>query len=808
LDAKEQAMPVIRSAAVLGAGVMGSSIAAHLANAGIPSLLLDLVPADLTETEKQRGLSLDHREVRSRVAREAIRKTLQAKPAAFGAAERARLVTPGNFEDDLPKLSGVDWVVEAVVERFEVKAALFQKLSPHLDSSALLTTNTSGLSVRALAEVLPPELRPRFFGTHFFNPPRYMHLLELVPGGATEPGLLEAFAQFAERRLGKGVVRAKDTPNFIANRIGVFSFFSTVRAMERHGLAPEEVDVLTGAAMARPKTGTFGTADLVGLDVLAHAARTQFEDAPADERRDVFRLPPWMERMLAGGLLGRKSGAGFYRRAGEGGSKALLVLDAQSMEYRPARRPALPLLAELVSIDAPDERVRRLVSSRDAAGRFAWDVLAETLLYAAHRLPEVADDVATVDEAMRWGFAWAFGPFELWDALGVRASVKRMAAEAREVPEPVRLLAESRAPSFYRKSSAGTRIWDFSRKAHVVLREDPRALLLSDLKRAGKILFRNDEASLVDLGDRVACLEFHSKMNVIGAGIVAAIRRAQAEAGIGFDALVIGNRGEHFSAGADLQLLLTQAQQGNLAEIEAMVEAFQGAMMSLKYSPVPVVAAPFGRVLGGGAEICLHAHRLQASHETYLGLVEVGVGLVPAGGGCKEMLLRAMEACAGVSGADPFPFVGRVFETVGQAKVSLSAWEARELGYLREGDGVTMNPDHLLHEAKRAALGLLETGWQPLHRPAAVSVTGRDGLGNFRSMLHNLKLARRVSEHDALVGEKLAGILCGGEVDAGTVVDEEYLLGLERRAFLELCGCPKTLERMLHTLKTGKPLRN
>ena len=801
-------MPPIRKAAVLGAGVMGSAIAAHLANAGIPSLLLDIVPASPTEAEAKRGLTRESPEVRKRLAREGIEKALQASPAAFGHRERALLVTPGNFEDDLPKLSDADWVVEAVVERLDVKRDLFARVSDHLGPATLLTTNTSGLPVNAMAEGLPEGLRPRFFGTHFFNPPRYMHLLEIVPTRTSDPRVLQDFAAFAERRLGKGRVFVKDTPNFVANRIGIFSMLHTVRAMDKHGLTVEAVDAVTGKALARPKSATFRTADLVGLDVIAHVARTQYDGVPDDEERETFRLPAWFGTMIDRGLLGQKAGAGFYKRVKEEGGKVTLGIDPATLEYRKGAKADFPVLGEVRAIDEPGGRVAKLVASKDPAGRFAWDVLARTLLYAARRIPEAADDIASIDRAMRWGFGWELGPFEIWDALGVPVSVERMLADGLDVPESIRTLAASACPKFYGTDGEQPTLWDLQKSSHVPLPPRPRVTVLSDLKRAGRTLFRNPEASLVDLGDGVACLEFHSKMNAIGGGIISAIRKTLAEAGTSFDALVVGNQGDNFSVGANLMLLLFEALEGNLPEIQAVVGAFQSANLTLKYAPVPVVAAPFGRVLGGGAEVCLHCHRVQASHETYMGLVEVGVGLIPAGGGTKEMLLRAMSAYPDGTGADPLPFVRRAFETMGLGKVSLSAWEAFDLGYLRPGDGVTMNPEHLLHDAKRSALDLLETGWQPLQRPAGVKALGRDGLANIRMMLHNMRLGRQISDHDALVADKLGWVLCGGEVDPGTMVTEDYLLELERRAFVELCAQRKTLERMQHILKTGKPLRN
>ncbi len=799
-------MAPIRKAAVLGAGVMGSAIAAHLANAGIPSLLLDIVPPEPTDEERRKGLDLESPEVRNRFARNGLKNALKASPAAFAHKDLAARVTPGNFEDDLEKLSDVDWVVEAVVERMDIKTSLLSRVAAVLKPGALLTTNTSGLSVNEMADALPEDLRPRFFGTHFFNPPRYMYLLELVPTRGTDPGVLAAFTRFAETVLGKGVVLAKDTPNFVANRIGVFSMLYGLRAMETHSLTVEEVDAITGPALARPKSATFRTADLVGLDVLAHVARTQYDGDPADERREVFAPPAWLDKMIQDGRIGQKAGAGFYKRVKEGGKKTILALDPATGEYRPKKKPGFPVLAEVKGMDDPAARVARLVKDKSPAGKFAWDITAEILLYAARRIPGVADDIVSVDRAIRWGFGWELGPFEIWDALGVKASVDRMQAEGRDVPEAVLALAASDAPSFYLRDGLTTLAWDLVARKHVAVPARPKVTVLADLKRVGRTLFENPEASLIDLGDGVACLEFHAKMNAIGAGIIQAIHKSLAEAGTSFDALVIGNQGENFSVGANLMLLLFEALEGNLPEINAMVAAFQNATMALKYAPVPVVAAPFGRVLGGGAEVVLHSHRVQASLETYMGLVEVGVGLLPAGGGTKELLLRRMASCP--PGADPLPFVRQAFETIAMAKVGLSAREAFDLGFLRPGDGITLNREHLITDAKHAALDLLETGWQPLQRPARVKVMGRDGLGTIRSMLHNMQAGRYISEHDAVVAGKVGWVLCGGEVDGGTEVTEDYLLDLERRGFVELIAQRKTLERIQHILKTGKPLRN
>lgn len=786
----------IRRAVVLGAGAMGSGIAAHLANAGIPSLLLDL----------------PHPDSPNRLAAEGIAAAAKGRAPGFAHPDRVALVTPGNFDDHLRLIADADWVVEAVVERMDVKVGLLGRVAAHLAPHALLTTNTSGLSVNEMALALPAGVRPRFFGTHFFNPPRHMYLLELVSAVETDEAVVASFQDFAERRLGKGVVRGKDTPNFVANRIGIFSTVYAMWAMERHGLTVEEVDAATGQALARSTTATFGTADLAGLDVLAHAVRTQHDGAPADEQRDTLRLPAWVTAMVERGALGRKAGAGFYAE------KGATVIEPHTLEYRPRCGSVHASLAALPRIADPGARAAALVAAPDAAGRFAWDLTAATLLYSARRIPEIADDLASVDRAMRWGYAWELGPFELWDALGVAATVERMQAEGRAVPDWVRAVAASPAGSFYEDSAAAPpRAWDPRRGAHMALPARPRALSLATAEREGRVLRQNEHARLVDLGEGVACVVFRTKANIVSEGVLLFVEETLARAGRDYEALVLGNEGALFSAGADLAAMAEKIRAEDWPAIDATLRTAQRVMTALKFAAAPVVAAPFGRVLGGGLEVCLHCHRNQASLETYMGLVEVGVGLVPAAGGIKESLIRVLEgsagrgdrsAAAGSRAGIPAPaLLQQPFDAIMQATTSGSALEAFDLGYLRPGDGVTMDRSALLHAAKQAALALLETGWQPV-TPRKLVVTGRDGLAYLRVTIHNMREGGWISDHDALIGDKVAWALAGGDVDAGSMVDEEYLLSLERAAFLELCREPKTLARIEHMLETGRPLRN
>ena len=792
-------MLVVRKAAVLGAGRMGTAVAAHLANAGIPTLLLDLVPAELTEEEKAKGLDLSHPSVRNRLATTAVDTAAKGRPAAFSHPSRIALITPGNVEDDLPKLAEVDWVIEAVVEKLDVKKDILARIAPYLSPRAIVSTNSSGLSVNAMAEALPPETRRRFLGSHFFFPPRYMYLLELIPGNDTDPQVVEALKDFAELRLGKGVVISRDRPNFVANRIGIFSTVYAINTQEKYGLTIEEVDAASGRALARSVTATYGTSNLAGTDVLAYAVSSHYEAAPDDEMRDVWRLPGWILEMLNRGYLGEKTGGSFFRE------KRTLVIDPATLEYRPWQEPRYPSIAEANKIADPVERVKKFISFDDPAARFGWDLLAATWVYAANRIPEICDDIATIDRAMRWGYAWELGPFELWDGVGVRETVERMQAEGRAVPDWVVALAESDYPYFYKKERDRLLVWGPDQTEHKPLPPRPRIIILKDLKDAGKTLDECEDASLIDLGDRIACVEFHTKANIASLGALTFIEKAIAEAGRDYDALVIGNQGSHFSAGADLKMMSELIASEKWDEIDRTLRTAQRVSMAIKYAPIPVVAAPFGRVLGGGLEVCLHCHHVQADAEVAMGLVETSVGLVPSAGGMKEMLLRVMSRTQNL--VWPLPLVRQVLDAISQAKVSSSAWEAFDLGYLRQGDGVTMNRDSLIYAAKRAALALLEGGWQPLI-PVKVKVMGRDGVGTFRAMLDNIYGGGFMSDHDRYLAGKVAWVLCGGDVETHAEVDEEYLLALERKAFLEVCRTPKSVERINHMLATGKPLRN
>lgn len=774
-------MKIIQRVAVLGAGTMGSRIAAHLANAGIPSLLLDVVIPGEPD--------------RNRAARKGLEAAARQKPGPFFTEEAMRLIEPGNFEDDLGRVAECDWIIEAVVEDFEIKRSLWEKVAPLASPGAILSTNTSGLPVGRLAESVPPEARPRFLGTHFFNPPRYLHLVEVIPTAETDPGLLAEVARFCDIRLGKGVVRCKDTPNFIANRIGCFFGATVYQLMVEGDYTIEEVDELTGPLIGLPRSASFRLLDIIGLDVWAFVARNLFEAVPEDPWRDRFLPPPFLSEMIARGWLGEKSGQGFYRRTPSG---AIEAIDWKTLDYHTRRTLKLPPVETARNIEELGARLRFLTQADDRAGSFLWKLLRDLFLYSAERIPEIAPRVVEIDRAMRWGYGWRLGPFELWDALGLESVARRIEREGRTLPATITSMLAAGARSFYRPADAGgiprTEYFDFGRLAYREIEPRPGILVLADLKRARGVVEQNAGASLVDLGDGVLCAEFHSKMNALGEDAMRMVFAGLDQLARNFEALVIANEGEAFSAGANLTLLLLAAQEGEWDQIDYFLRNFQQMNMALRTAPKPVVAAPFGYTLGGGCEVVLHATRAQASAETYMGLVEVGVGLIPAGGGTKQLL---------VNFGDP----ERAFELIGFGKVSSSAADARRLGLLSSCDGITMNPERLIADAKALALSLVQN--HVPRRPRSDIEVGGDGV--YAALKLKAWLAHqagRISDHDLVIAEKLAYILSGGRLTGRQTVSEQDLLDLEREAFLSLCGMPKTQERIRHMLATGKPLRN
>ncbi len=794
-------MPTIRRVGVLGAGVMGAAIAAHLANAGLDVLLLDRIPDALTDDETAKGLSLADAAVRNRFAALGIERALQAKPAPLFLSAHAQRIASGNFADDLPRLAECDWVIEAVVEHPAIKTTVLQSVGPHLHSDALLTTNTSGLSVARLAAALPEGLRSRFFATHFFNPPRYLRLVELVPHPATDSTVLAFMADFLRRRLGKGVVTCKDTPNFIGNRIGLFSLLNAMHHMQTLGLSVAEVDAVCGPATARPKSAVFRTADLVGLDTLAFVATHSHELLPHDEARELYRVPAFLQTLLDAGRLGDKSGAGFYRKEKSADGNQILAWDWQNGEYRLPAKPVFPCLAAAKQATDAAARLRAVLDGDDPGARFAWLTLRDTLLYAVNRIPEISDDVAAIDRAMRWGFGWELGPFEMLDAIGVDAFAARAEAGGVAVPAALR-----KVPAFYRVNSGLLEQFNLIQGSYAPVQMAAGSIHLEVIRKSGGVVASKPACTLLDLGDGVFGLEFHGKMNTIGADVLQMLPQALTRAERDGAALVVGNQRAQFSAGADLMMLAFAMQMKQFAEIDKMVRAFQNATMALKTAQVPVVAAPFGLTLGGGCEFTMHATAVLAHAETYMGLVEIAAGLLPAGGGTKELALRAVQA-ASAAEADVGPLIIRTFRLIGLAQVSTCADELFSMGLLRSGDRVCMDLDGQLGAAKAFALALV-----PTHRPSRpvedFPAPGRSLAASLKSQLWNLEQGGQITAYERTIAAKVADILCGGDVPAGTPVSEQYLLDLEREGFLSLCGEAKTLERIGHLLKTGKPLRN
>ncbi len=793
----------VRRATVIGAGVMGSAIAAHLANAGVPVSLLDVVPTELTDDDRRRGRTAAHPDVRNRLAGGGKERALRSSPPAFMAPELASLVTPGNIEDDLHRVQESDWVIEAVVENLAVKRALLDQVERHWRPDTMVSSNTSGLSVTAMVEARSQAFRGHFLGTHFFNPPRYMRLVEIIPATDTLPETVTAARDVIGRTLGKGIVVARDTPNFIANRIGAFTSCLAVQLALDGGYTVEEVDALTGPLIGRPRTGTFRLADLVGLDTAYNVRRNVYESLPRDPDREVFNPPAPLRMLVERGWLGVKTGRGFYWRQGE----TTQVVDLRTLAYRLQQIPSLPSLERVGKIEDIGERIRTLLRAGDRAAAFVWQLLGRTLAYAARVLPEISDDVVNVDRAMRWGFHWELGPFELWDALGPADVAARLAAEGTAIPPVVEQVVRQGEGRFYRLVNGRRHFFDFRAAAHRPIPSEPGVLVLADLARAGREIERNPDASLLDLGDGVACVAFRSKLNTVGAGGLRVLDTALDRLERDFDALVIGSRARDFSAGADLHQFLSQAEEGNWDELDRAVRRFQQVIQRIRRAFKPVVGAPAGRTLAGGAEICLACARVQAAAETYMGLVEPQVGLIPAGGGTMEMVKRVQARIPAEVTADLLPLVRWAFETIARASTSQSALEAHRLGYLRDSDGITMDVDRLVQDAKEAALAMVRLGYRAL-LPPRIRVGGERVRSALHAMLYILKTGGHITAYDEVVGRRLAHVMAGGQVPEGTWVSEEYLLDLEREAFLSLLGEGKTRERMRHMLQTGKPLRN
>ena len=766
-------MSHIHAAAVLGAGTMGAQIAAHLANAGVPVLLLDLD---------------------GKTAAEGLRRVQKLKPTPFFTRDAAGLISTGGFDDDMGTLSQCDWIIEAIVERVDIKRQLVERLEKVRAPHAIVSSNTSGIPIASIVAGRSEDFRRHWLGTHFFNPPRYLPLLEVIPTPDTDESVVETICHFGDHALGKGVVIARDTPNFIGNRIGLHGVMEVLRLLVDGTFTIEEIDAMSGPAIGRPKSATFRTMDIAGIDVLAHVARNLAERLDNDDERATFTLPPLVEDMVERGWIGEKAGQGFYKKEKGPDGSQILTLHLATMSYRERHSPRLPALDAAQAIDDVSERIRTLFLGSDRVGEFLRATVGRTLVYAAQVAPVIAHSIDDIDRAMRWGFGWELGPFEIWDAVGVDQVL-----ESCGVSEPPALIRDLGPTRRFRDGMVEPAGVDVQ--------------LLRQAKSGGPagagvgVVQSNPGASLIDLGDGVLALEFHSKMNAIGGDTIAMLSAGVEEAERNFEALVIGNEATTFSAGANLMLVLLEAQEENWEEIDLMVRSFQSAVVGLRYADIPVVVAPAGVALGGGCEIILHGDRVQAAAETYMGQVEVGVGLIPAGGGTKELLVRAIDHKPdGVE--DSLPFVRQAFELIGYGTVSSSAADAQQLGLLRDIDRVTMNRERVMSDAKSRALELARSGYQPPRRRQAIPVGGDSVRAGVELGVHLAWRGGYISDHDALIGRKLANVLSGGALPHATTVSEQHLLDLEREAFLALCGETKTLERMSHTLKTGKTLRN
>ena len=823
-------MKQIHKVAILGAGTMGARIAAHFANAGVPSYLLDIVVPDAAKADVSKPdvpKPDADAAARNKIAAAGLEAAKKSKPAAFYEAGLARLITVGNLEYALNRRSEVDWIIEAVVENLEIKRALLKKVEAVRKPGTIVTTNTSGLPVASIAEGFSEDFRKSWMGTHFFNPPRYMRLLELIPTPETDRAAIDAVTQFGDLHLGKGVVFAKDTPNFIANRIGTFSVLNVMRLMQEMDLSIEEVDALTGDAVGWPKSATFRPIDLVGLDILGHVVGNMAKTGGQEMiSSDSMELPDFYKQMLERKWLGDKTRGGFYKRTKSAGQEdERMAVDWKTLEYRPVKKAKFPALEMAKNVEDPGARLRMLLGldggtqKGDKAGAFLWSVLSDLWTYSANRIPEISDSIVEIDRAMRLGFNWELGPFELWDAAGVENTVARMKKEERPIAANVEQLLAGGKKSWYLddpKVASGRVYFDLKTAKYEPVKVSSGVWSVDVAKKSNGVVKKNAGASLVDLGDGVGCIEFHSKMNSLGGDIVSLITQSlkPGGAGDGFDAFVITNDADNFSVGANVMLLLMSVQEEEWDDVDLAIRQFQGMTQAIKFSPKPVVVAPFGMARGGGTEISLHAAARQPHSELYMGLVEVGVGLLPGGGGCKEMLLRAVDSAAAIrpggrgESVELLEAMKKAFETIATAKVSTSAAEARGLGFLHESDPVTMNRERVLADAKNRALELVRAGHEPPQVRGDIPAPGENILAALRLGVHIMRQGDYISDHEVKIATKVAEVLCGGYVTSGTPVSEQYLLDLEREAFKSLCGEKKTQERIQYTLKTGKILRN
>ncbi len=790
----------INRVCVIGSGVMGGAIAAHFANAGIPAYLLDIVPNKLTPEEEKKGLTLQDPVVRHRIVNAGLDAVKKARPAALFTPQVADRITVGNLEDNFDFVAQSDWIIEVIIENLKIKQDLMARIDAVRKPDSIVTTNTSGIPIKDICAGRSESFQQHFLGTHFFNPPRYLKLLEVIPSPKTLPEVLQFVMEFGENVLGKGVVLCKDRPNFIANRIGTHMGIYALKYTLEHGYSFNEVDDFTGPIIGRPKTASYRLLDLVGIDVMYHVAKNLYEAVPEDEFRPDLKEPGLLDELVKRGWLGNKAKQGFYKEVRVGDKREFHVLDPKTMEYVPPKKVHYDSITNAEFYDTLGEKLRYIVSQNDRAAQFIWATTARSLAYASHRVPEIADEIYAIDNAMKWGFANEAGPFEIWDMLGVAETVERMEKEGIAVAPWVKEMLATGHPSFYQDGN----YYDLKTKSYRPLPQPKNVIVLKNQK----VITSNDSASLIDLGDGVACLEFHTKMNALDEGIVEVATAAMQEVEKNFVGMVIGNQGEAFSAGANVMTIYMAAEAKEWDKIDEIAKALQNFLMAVRYSPKPIVTAPFQYTLGGGCEVAMAGARIVAHAESYVGLVEVGMGLIPAGGGCKEMLRRVVSPAMQTPNVDPLPFLQRVFETIGLGKVATSAEEAKQMGFFAPSDRVVMNRDQLIAEAKRTVLQMVAEGYRPPVRGKIIYAAGERMLAALRVALYSMVQGKYASEHDAVVGGKLAYVLCGGNLTSPTWVDEQYILDLEREAFISLCGEEKTRERISHFLNTGKILRN
>jgi len=797
----------IKKVAVIGSGIMGSGIACHFANIGVDVLLLDIVPRELTEAEKSKGLTLENKSVRNRLVNDSLKSALKSKPSPIYHQKFASRITTGNLEDDVAKVKDVDWIIEVVVERLDIKKIVFENLDKHRTPGTLITSNTSGIPIKFMSEGRSEDFQKHFCGTHFFNPARYLKLFEIIPGPKTSNEVLEFLNEYGEKFLGKTSVVAKDTPAFIGNRIGIFGIQSLFHQVRELGLTVEEVDKLTGPVIGRPKSATFRTVDVVGLDTLVHVANGIYDNCPDDEAHELFKLPDFINTMMENKWLGSKTGQGFYKKVkGNNGKSEILSLDLETLEYRSKKRASFATLELTKTVDKVIDRFPILVSGKDKAGQFYRKNFAAMFEYVSNRIPEITDELYKIDDAMKAGFGWEHGPFQIWDAIGVEKGIDIMKAEGKKPAAWVDDMLASGNSSFYSVKNGATYAYDIPKKSQEKIPGQDAFIILDNIRKSNEV-FKNSGVVIEDLGDGILNCEFQSKMNTIGGDVLAGLNKAVDLAEKDFDGLVIGNQGANFSVGANIGMIFMMAVEQEYDELNMAIKYFQDTMMRMRYSAIPTIAAPHGMALGGGCELSMHADKVVAAAETYIGLVEFGVGVIPGGGGSKEMALRAQDTFR--KGDVELNILQEYFLTIGMAKVATSAYEAFDMGVLQKGkDVVVVNKDRQIATAKTHARLLADAGYTQPEKRKDIKVLGKQALGMFLVGTDSMEAANYISEHDQKIANKLAYVMAGGDLSEPTLVSEQYLLDIEREAFLSLCTERKTLERIQHMLKAGKPLRN